>query len=235
MSLLQTFQKHRAHVKYRDIALQIKADDVRADGSFVGYASIFGQKDSYGDIVMPGAFTKTLAKWQKEGAMPPLLFAHDTHQPVGVHDGMVQDSKGLLVEGRLAIDGVARAKELHVLLKMGGLKGMSIGYLCDDYTVDAKAKTTALNEIDLWENSLVTFPACPGAGVTGVKNSADAGTLPSDEEFLDFLLEAGFEKADALVLREKGYAAMLAQYAQPVSPKSVLADIFANRYGAQTA
>lgn len=234
MNLLQSIENHQNRMKYRDIALQIKAEDVGPTGSFVGYASIFGQKDSYGDIVMPGAFTKSLQAWQKQGNLPALLFAHKTDQPVGVHDGMVEDSKGLLVEGRLAIDGVARAKELHVLLKMGGLRGMSIGYMCDDYETDRKEGTTSLKTIDLWENSLVTFPSCPGAGVTGVKNSAEPGTLPSDEEFLEYLREAGFSKEDALVVARKGYSALLAQYQAP-SIKSTLADIFSNRYGAKTA
>ena len=65
-------------MKVKDVALtarQIKAgpDDGLADGQFTAYASVFGNKDSYGDVVVPGAFADDLAAWKDSGQHIPVL------------------------------------------------------------------------------------------------------------------------------------------------------------------
>lgn len=136
------------------------------EGVFEGYAAVFGNVDLQGDVIDPGAFTKTL----KENSKFPLLWQHQPDQVIGVTLEAREDDKGLWIKGQLNLL-VAKAKEVYALLKQGAIRGMSIGY---DTIKDAwDGKVRHLKEIKLWEPSIVTFPANPLAGVEAVKNLAD--------------------------------------------------------------
>ena len=75
---------------------------------------------------------------------------------------------GLYVEGRLLL-GVQRAREALALLKAGAISGLSIGYSPVRFRIDKKNSVRTLSDVELWEISLVTFPANNHAGVTVVK------------------------------------------------------------------
>ena len=123
-------------------------------GRFCGYASLFGVADQGGDIVMPGAFAKSLDR-RGVGAVR-MLFQHDPKEPVGLWEKIAEDTRGLWVEGRL-LPGVNRAGELKALIESGALDGLSIGFR----TVRASKTGGGLRrlwQIDLWEISIVTFP-----------------------------------------------------------------------------
>jgi HK97 family phage prohead protease len=128
------------------------------------------------------------------GTMPAMLWQHSAEEPIGVWSEMVEDAKGLRVKGQLALETV-RGKEAHALLKLGALNGLSIGFMSKQWTYDRETEVRTLTEIDLWEVSLVTFPANSKARVTNVKASADEVATPKDAERI--LREAGFSKADA--------------------------------------
>lgn len=125
---------------------------IDAEGRFAGYASIFNRLDSGGDIVLPGAFGKSLAK--KRGRIR-LLFQHDPKEPVGTWEELREDSHGLFAAGRL-VPGVPRADALRRLIETQALDGLSIGFR----TVRASRQSgqRLLHEIDLYEISIVTFP-----------------------------------------------------------------------------
>jgi uncharacterized protein len=150
-------------------AFQIKS--FGADGVFFGYASVFDTLDAHDEIVAPGAFRRSLANWQKQGRMPAMLWMHDTTMPVGVWLGLAEDKAGLAVQGRLALR-TQRGTEAYELLKLGALSGLSIGYRVAAARVDAKRKTRTLLDVDLFEISLVTFPANEAARITQVKAPA---------------------------------------------------------------
>jgi HK97 family phage prohead protease len=82
------------------------------------------------------------------------------------------------VKGRLLLE-LQRAREAYTLLKEGALGGLSIGYSPTRYSYD-DAGVRHIAEVELWEVSLVTFPANAAAGITVVK-SADAGYVRSGE------------------------------------------------------
>src|ERR1700742_4462086 len=103
--------------------LDLKA--VADDGSFSGYASLFGVTDLGGDVVQPGAFTKSLKS--KPAAKVKMLRGHDTSEPIGVWTSIEEDSKGLKATGQLILDTV-KGRETYALLKAGALDGLSIGY-----------------------------------------------------------------------------------------------------------
>jgi uncharacterized protein len=137
-----------------------KADDETR--TIEGYGSIFGNEDSYGDVVVPGAFGRTLQK-----SKPRMLWQHRTDQIAGVWDEVREESKGLYLKGRLA--NTPLGNEAYELLKMGGLDGLSIGYGTVKSSTDPKRDVRLLQDLDLYEVSLVTFPANAKATVTGVK------------------------------------------------------------------
>jgi hypothetical protein len=178
----------RQHLAF---ALQIKA--AGDDGTVEGYGSVFDVVDAYSDTIAKGAFEASLRAHKAAGTMPAMLWQHDAGEPIGVWTSMVEDDKGLRVVGKLALDTV-RGKESHALLKMGALNGLSIGFMSKQWAYDRESDVRTLTEIDLWEVSLVTFPANGKARVTQVK-SADEICAPKDAERI--LRDAGFSKADA--------------------------------------
>ncbi|MCP3022296.1 HK97 family phage prohead protease [Cupriavidus basilensis] len=176
----------------RSYAFEIKA--VSDDGTIEGYGSVFGVRDNYDDVVAAGAFATSLKAHKAEDTMPAMLWQHDANEPIGVWIEMVEDAKGLRIKGQLALD-TTRGKEAHALLKLRALNGLSIGFISKQWAYDRETDVRTLTEIDLWEVSLVTFPANEKARVTDVKAAADELVAPKDAERI--LRDAGFSKADA--------------------------------------
>ena len=174
----------------RSFALEIRAAE---GGSIEGYGSVFGVKDNYDDVIAKGAFLASLAAHKAAGTMPAMLWQHSSDHPIGIWTEMVEDAKGLRIKGQLALETV-KGKEAHALLKLGALNGLSIGFMSKQWAYDRDTEVRTLIEIDLWEVSLVTFPANEKARVTNVK-SADALTTPKDAERT--LRDAGFSRSDA--------------------------------------
>jgi HK97 family phage prohead protease len=202
----------------RAFALEVRA--VGDTGEIEGYGSVFGVRDSYDDVILPGAFKASLDEHAAAGTMPALLWQHRADEPIGIWTAMSEDARGLKVSGRLALD-TERGREAHSLLKMGALNGLSIGFFARQWEHDRGADVRTLTDIELWEVSLVTFPANGKARVTGVK-SVDEIDAPKDAE--KALREAGFSKADATAFvarvmrmgeerREAAQSAALAQRA----------------------
>ena len=142
-------------------------------GTIEGYGSMFGLMDRGGDIVMPGAFKKTLSAWRKLKQLPSMLWSHNTDMPIGTWDEMVEDDKGLKIKGQLVM-GVPQAQVAHELLKAKAVRGLSIGYRTKHADMDRTTGARKLNEVELFEISLVAIPMLPEAQVTGVKSEFDA-------------------------------------------------------------
>lgn len=176
----------------RNFALQLKATG--DDGTVEGYGSVFGVRDNYDDVIAKGAFAATLAQHKSEGTMPAMLWQHDATEPIGVWTEMVEDAKGLRIKGQLALD-TTRGKEAYALLKLGALNGLSIGFVSKQWAYDRDTEVRTLTELDLWEVSLVTFPANEKARVTNIKGASEGLVAPKDAERI--LRDAGFSKADA--------------------------------------
>jgi len=156
--------------------------------SFSGYGAYFGNIDSYGDIIAPGAFAKSLANHEAAGTMPLMLLNHDAWSvPIGLWKSMSEDDKGLAVNGEL-IDTTA-GRDAYVALKAGAITGLSIGFRISGYEIDGKTRT--ITEAELLEVSVVTFPANDLARVNAVKS---VGATMNDEELEDALKGAGFSE-----------------------------------------
>lgn len=197
-------------LKHRQVPFAFKA--VKDDGTFTGYASVFGNADAYRDVVVPGAFAKSLAKWNADDAMPPILWQHDSASPIGATTAISEDGKGLYVEGQLLIKDVQQAREAFALAKAKVVRGLSIGYDPIDEDYDGTTNVNRLIQVDLWEYSFATFPANTEATITSVKSLLASGDLPTLSEFEDFLREAGsFSRSQAKAIAGHGLRALLAQ------------------------
>lgn len=188
----------------RAFALSIKAPG--DDGSIEGYGSVFGVRDSYDDVIAAGAFAASLAAHKAAGTMPAMLWQHEGDEPIGVWTEMVEDAKGLRVKGQLCLD-TTRGKEAHALLKMGALNGLSIGFMSKQWAYDRDTDVRTLTEVDLWEVSLVTFPANGASRITGVK-VADVGAITTIRDAERALRDAGLsaEASRAFVAQVKRIA-----------------------------
>lgn len=181
----------------KDFPFELKEDGMTESGIFSGYASMFGgEPDSYGDVIMQGAYSETLEKGGRNGTGIAMLWQHDITKPIGVWKKIEENKKGLQVEGQLALSTQA-GKEAYELMKMGAIKGLSIGYQVgkDGYDTDEKRKIRKLKTIELWEISPVTFPASVRAQITGVKESII--NAKTERQLEDALRDAGLSKSVA--------------------------------------
>lgn len=177
-----------------DFGFEIKS--VQENGSFAGYASVFNVEDNQHDIILPGAFSDTIA--ERKGDIK-LLWQHNVGEPIGYFTNIQEDEHGLFVEGLLLLD-VARAKEAYALLKSGAVKGMSIGYNVVISEYDSKG-VRYIKQVDLWEISLVTFPANEHAEVLHVKGAAPDNI----RDFEHFLRDNGFSRKQAKSIACHGF------------------------------
>ncbi|WP_144235936.1 HK97 family phage prohead protease, partial [Snodgrassella alvi] len=167
------------------------------------------------------AFAKSLAEWKARDRMPPVLFNHDWNTPIGCYTKLVEDERGLYVEGKLLIDQIEKAREMHALLQAKAIDGLSIGYSIIRQEYDREADINKLIEVKLYEISVVIFPANPEARVDYVKH--DYG-LPSSERFKALLMQNGFNAKQAAVIHDSGFFS-LSQKATPTNHVSEIDEV----------
>jgi len=158
--------------------------EISEEGYFSGYGSVFDVVDDWDDVIVRGAFAETLQK-----KTPVMLWQHDSAEPIGVYERIREDEIGLWLEGRLLLD-IEKGREAHILLKNRAIRGLSIGFLplAWEWETRDNTRVRVLKDIDLWEVSLVTFPANPKAVVDEVK------TVRGLE---NFLRDAGLSRSEA--------------------------------------
>ena len=148
-------------IEQKSLSLEVKATG--EEGQIEGYGAVFGNRDSYGDIMVKGAFAETL-----KGRKPKMLWQHNMLDPIGSWDEYYEDERGLYMKGRIAIKST-KGRDAYELVKAGAIDGLSIGYVTKDYEMEAGARL--LKKVDLFETSLVTIQANAAAMVTSVKNA----------------------------------------------------------------
>ncbi len=191
--------KNDCAIEHRSFGLgEVKVTD-EGEMTFSGYGAVFGNVDSYGDVIAKGAFRDTLIKAKSSGQWPVMLSQHGFSEggstPIGVWTEMREDDTGLWVEGKFA--PTPRGKEAHELLKMkprSAFNGLSIGFRAKEWAVRTQPDDPrrTLKAVDLLEVSLVTFPANSKARVLNVKSEINP------REIEDSLREAGLSRADSV-------------------------------------
>jgi HK97 family phage prohead protease len=177
-----------------DFPLDLK--DVSEDGTITGLAAAYNNVDYGGDVILPGAFTKTL-KGRK--ALPMLLY-HDQRLPIGVWSSFEDTTKGLKMTGKIS-KATSTGQEALALARDGALSGLSIGYRAvkERYTDEARE----LIEVGLHEASLVAIPMNERALISSVKDIMADGKVPTVREFEQFLRDSGCSKSLSVAIAAK--------------------------------
>lgn len=183
------------------------------DGTFEGMGAVFSNVDSHGDVIQRGAFANTLKEWERRGKLPPMLLQHGgflggalDEIPIGKWTEMQENARGLKVRGELFALGTERGQYIHAGLKAGALDGLSIGFRTKRARQGTKPgePRRTLEELDLVEVSVVTFPANPRARVGNVK-ATDIRTI---RQFEGLLRDVGFSHAAAKAIAADGFKAL---------------------------
>lgn len=98
-----------------------------------------------------------------------MLWQHSQDKPIGYFEVIKEDSIGLYVEGQIMLD-IQQGLEAYNLIKSGSVSGLSIGYRVNDSEYDVKTGNRIIKDIDLFEISVVTFPANQYSNITYCKN-----------------------------------------------------------------
>ncbi|MFV0240760.1 MAG: HK97 family phage prohead protease [Lacrimispora sphenoides] len=166
-------------MRYEYKQMQFKMGEYNEEeGIFSGYGAVFENLDSGGDILEPGAFTKTLAEgWER---VKILALHNDCWLPIGRPLELREDTNGLFLSAR--VSDTSMGKDIKVLLKDGVLNELSIGYdpVVFDYDSDG---IRHLREVKLWEVSIVTWAMNPEATITGYKSMQEPVGLVKAIEF----------------------------------------------------
>ncbi|QBH97164.1 HK97 family phage prohead protease [Limnobaculum zhutongyuii] len=174
---------------------EIKFTGDGSQGIFEGYAAVFSNVDSDGDIILPGAFKHALESQTRKVAM---FFNHRTWDlPVGKWDALQEDSKGLYVRGQLTPDH-SGALDLKAAMQHGTVEGMSVGFSVskDDYSIVPGGGRIFKNVAALREISVCTFPANELAGVSAMKSIESIETVRDIESWLRD--SVGLSKSEAM-------------------------------------
>ena len=202
----------------KQVPFQVK--EISDSGEFAGYASVFDVEDSYGDVVVKGAFERTIAEHETAKSMPKLLLQHDSNQIIGEHILMREDEKGLYIEGKIYKDDIEipEAGKAYKLIKRGQLSGISIGFSLyeNGESYDQSRDVWLLTGIRLWENSLVTFAANPEARVESVKSHLRRGDMPPASQIERALRDIGLSTSQSKRFMATGYKSL--------NPESELSD-----------
>lgn len=150
-----------------DGLLPIEFKAIADTGEIEGYASTFGNRDLVGDIVQPGAFTKSLAGRSPSDVL--MLWGHDYKRLIGVWTEIAEDSVGLRVKGKILTE-TRDGAEAFAFARAGAAKGLSIGYRAIRVRTDRERKSRLLDEVSLAEISLLPLAANPRARVDRVKS-----------------------------------------------------------------
>ena len=178
--------------------LEIKSFD--EGGIFEGYASVYGIQDYDGDVIVKGAFKKSIDEYNTKSKMPKMLWQHNTSMIIGQWLEMREDENGLYVKGKLILE-VEKGRKAYALMKAGQLDAMSVGFnIRSAEPVGTSSIGKVIDSADLWEISLVTWGANPEALISSVKS------IDTIRDFESFLRDAGgFSRNEAKRLAAHGF------------------------------
>ena len=152
-------------LQFKNTTLGIKDVDLNKR-TVVGYFSAFGNKDSDGDVIVKGAFKKTIQENKDRIAH---LLQHNINQPIGKIQKLEEDSFGLKFESILSKSTLGN--DTLIQYQEGILKEHSVGF--NVVKGEPREEYYEIQEIKLWEGSTVTFGANPNTPVLGIKSKGE--------------------------------------------------------------
>ena len=185
-------------LKLKNVITSVKyAEDENGNGYIEGYASTWDRvPDAYGDIVAKGAFTKSLAKFEKTGKSIPFLWAHEMGELKSYIGTCKADEDDIGLHFIATFDDTDEAQRVRQLYKDGRMSKFSFAYDTLDsatVTLEDGTKANELRELDIFEISAVLVPANSFAEVVDVKSgkrnsTADEATIRNAITLLQELL-----------------------------------------------
>lgn len=133
-----------------------------------GYASVFGNVDSDGDIMVKGAYAKTISEWGPQGkGRIKMCWQHDIYDPIAKTEELFEDSKGLGFVAHAPKD-VSHISDRIKMIEGGVIDELSVGFRIIKRE-DGGSGIRKINEVKLYEYSLVTLASNELAKITMVK------------------------------------------------------------------
>lgn len=165
----------------KSIEFEVKASTAKAN-EIEGYASTFDLKpDACGDIVKKGAFAKTI---KERGDRIFLLYNHDWNKVLGRVTHLQEDSTGLYFKAE--ITETTLGKDVMALIRSKVLTKLSIGYRTEKSRFDTLKRARVLEEVTLFEVSVVTLPANDNANLTRFKSDLSVVVDKADALFKEY-------------------------------------------------
>lgn len=184
-----------------------------AKREFHGYAAVFGNRDSHGDIIQPGAFTRTL---NNDRGRIKVLWQHDPSNPIGKPVEMREDETGLFVKARIA--DTVQGRDTLALIDAEIVTELSIGFSTVVEEYDNEKEVRLLREVKLFEFSPVTWASNELARITAVKQASDLDAVLDvldrlkwtsgrvESERLRTRIKAGIQNLDRLLVDQEPVA-----------------------------
>lgn len=159
-------------------SFEFRVANIARSGEIEGLGAAFGNVDSYGTMIVPGAFKQTLLQHAQNKTRPAMLLHHKLDRPIGTWHELRETSEGLEVSGKISTD-TRDGQEAYALARDGALTGLSIGFRIKE---KQQLKTaTEILALDLFEISMVSIPANDKARLRRVNSF---GTVRDIEEIL---------------------------------------------------
>lgn len=189
-------------------AFEVRFSSQDDSGTISGVAAGFGESlvDAYGDVIGKGAFAASIRSHKAAGTMPAMLWQHDPSEPIGVWSDVAEDATGLRVKGQINLR-TQRGREAMALLKQGAFRGLSIGFIAKK-AESMPGGVRKLTEVELWEVSLVTFPARKEGQITEIRDMRDLE---------DRLRSTGLARAAAQKVAAAGWAALNRKHSETLT------------------
>lgn len=154
-----------------DKRLAFQEVEVKSEGTHLyleGYAAVYGNVDSYKDIIQAGAFDAFLAS--ADAKRVKFCYNHDPHDVIGVIESLYSDENGLKFKAKLS--NTTRGKDVAELINDGALSEFSIGYRVED-AIYKEEGVRVLTKLYLYEFSVVSRAANPEAVLTATERKEE--------------------------------------------------------------
>lgn len=172
-------------VERKSFRVEAKAD--AEPGTFRGYMSVWGNVDSYGDVMVRGAFDASI----KTRGLPMLSWEHEWREgPIGVLTETGDDDKGQWVEGRIFTDSDL-PRRVHESMKAGGIGEMSFAFLPKETTTETQEgeEVRLVKAVDWLEAAIVVKGANDEAKLIAVRKQPETKTVDDDDAALAAALD----------------------------------------------
>jgi HK97 family phage prohead protease len=165
--LEQIDNKKNMIYNYKSFGLEVKDVDAKS-GVVSGYFSAFGMVDSDGDIMMPGAFKRSIQDWGVDGKQRiKHLLNHDPSKPLGKLMSLKEDSYGLYYESKIGTHQLG--KDFIKMVESGLIGEHSIGFRT--LREQKSGEANEIHEVMLFEgSSLTAWGANENTPLLGLKN-----------------------------------------------------------------